>query len=208
MSTIEDTSQQGYLSWAWNAAKLYARSSYPLSYAYGRVRGAVQPWISTSFNVQHIQDGVYIGDLASASNHTEMKKLGITHVISAVPGAAPAFPKDFKYMHVPVMDIESENIKPYLRNAIMFIDDAIFHKGKVLVHCMCGVSRSATIVAAWLISRQDSSKTVEDTLRIIREKRGCINPNPGFKTQLEEYRQSDKIISLLNLGSENETLEN
>ena len=189
----------GYSSWLWNSARNYARSSYPISFIYGKVRGYVQPYISSAWNVHEICDGVYIGDIASATNRTEMKKAGITHILTAVPGMNPHYPKDFRYFNVPVMDIETENIQPYLSNAILFIEDAIAYHGKVLVHCMCGVSRSATIVAAWQLSR-NSDITVEETIRLIQTKRGCVDPNPGFRAQLEEYRKLDsKWPSLLDL---------
>jgi hypothetical protein len=209
MTTVETKPSQpqastysGYYpgSWLWNSAKNYARSSYPISFLYGRVRGYVQPYISSAWNVHEICDGVFIGDIASATNRSEMKKAGITHILTAVPGMNPHFPKDFRYYNVPVMDIETENISPYLGNAIMFIEEAIASGGKVLVHCMCGVSRSATIVAAWRLSR-DSDITVDQTIQLIQSKRGCIDPNPGFRAQLEEYRKLDpKWPSLLDLG--------
>ena len=174
-----------YLGKAWGVARDYARSSYPLSYIYGRVRGAAQPWISTKFNAQHVQDGVYIGDLASASNAAELKNIGITHIVTVVLGVAPQFPKDFHYLNIPIMDVESEDITPYLPQAIGFIESALAAGGKVLVHCMCGVSRSATIIAAWIMSRK--TQTVDETIQLIKDQRGCINPNPSFRSQLEGY---------------------
>lgn len=183
------TENAGYLGWAWNKAKNYAtnyaKNSYSVAYAYGKIRGIVQPMISTKLNIHEIEPGVYIGDIASASNVKELKALGITHIITAVLGVSPQYPKDFEYLIIPVMDVESESIKPYLQNATYFIDTALYRGGKVLVHCMCGVSRSATVVAAWLLSRK--RYTVENTIQMIKDKRVCIDPNQGFRSQLEAY---------------------
>lgn len=176
-----------YLGWAWSSAKYYAQCSYYLAYVYGKFRGLAQPWISTNFNVQQIEDGVFIGDIASASNVDELKRLGITHVITAVLGVSPQFPTEFVYMNVPIRDVESEDIKSYLTNTTRFIDDALAGGGKVLVHCMCGVSRSATIVAAWVMSKHGHS--VEETLQMMRDKRECVDPNPAFREQLKEFKR-------------------
>ena len=55
--------------------------------------------------------------------------------------------------------------------------------GKVLVHCMVGMSRSATCVLAYLmISRKMSSAEAIRTVRMHRD----INPNEGFLQQLAD----------------------
>lgn len=184
-----------YIGQAWGVAKNYVRHSYHLSYLYGKVRGMAQPWISTSFNVHQIDDGVYIGDIASASNIKQLKLLGITHIITAVLGVSPQFPKDFTYLNIPVMDVETEDIKPYLRQTSFFIDNAIAQGGKVLVHCMCGVSRSATIVAAWIMSRR--CNTAEEAIKFIREKRDCVNPNSAFFSQLVSLENASLYANIL-----------
>lgn len=52
----------------------------------------------------------------------------------------------------------------------------------VLVHCMAGVSRSPTLVAAWLMhNRRWPAATA---LAYLKERRACVDPNPGFRQQL------------------------
>lgn len=55
------------------------------------------------------------------------------------------------------------------------------HTGKVVVHCYQGVSRSATIVAAFLMLKRGMS--AEEALKTLRKKRE-IFPNEGFLNQL------------------------
>lgn len=172
--------------WAWNSIKYYAQTSYYMAFIYGRIRGMVQPWVSTDFNVNKIEDGVYIGDISSAYNEEELKKLGITHIITAVLGVGPQFPNSFKYLCVPVRDVESEDIQSHLTSTTTFINNVLKENGKVLIHCICGVSRSATIVAAWVMSQH--GYTVQETIDILQAQRPCVNPNPSFRDQLEEYR--------------------
>ena len=55
----------------------------------------------------------------------------------------------------------------------------------MLIHCICGVSRSVTIMMVYLIKRK--KKTVIEALEIIRKKRSIANPNEYFMYQLLLY---------------------
>ncbi len=55
----------------------------------------------------------------------------------------------------------------------------------IQVHCFMGISRSATIVCAYLIATM--RLTPHEALAAVREKRGIVSPNMGFLRQLEEY---------------------
>lgn len=181
-----------YFGWAWDSAKYYAQTSYYAAYVYGKCRGLVQPYISTEFNAHEVQDGVFIGDIASAYNLEALQTLGITHIVTAVLGVGQRFPEDFVYLNVPVRDVQSEDIKQYLPHTTQFIEDAVKSGGKVLIHCVCGVSRSATIVAAWLMSRDKQSQsrhrqTVDETIAFLQQRRHCVDPNPAFRAQLAAY---------------------
>jgi protein-tyrosine phosphatase len=54
--------------------------------------------------------------------------------------------------------------------------------GKVLVHCFAGVSRSATIVIAYMM--QEHGMNYHSAFKFVKSKRPFINPNEGFRTQL------------------------
>ncbi|MDF3818400.1 dual specificity protein phosphatase [Leptospira sp. 96542] len=55
-------------------------------------------------------------------------------------------------------------------------------KGKVLVHCLSGVARSAAIVTAYLMKTNE--KNADETIQFLRTKRKVININKGFQEQL------------------------
>ena len=65
----------------------------------------------------------------------------------------------FKHLHVPIVDNEEENLLVHLESAVGFIVNALNKstcqsgieepKGKVLVHCAMGVSRSVSVVCAY-----------------------------------------------------------
>ena len=74
---------------------------------------------------------------------------------------------------------------PYFEQACAFIEEARQSKGSVLVHCVCGVSRSTTLCCAYLIKHH--SMTVEQALVQLRSRRHIIQPNNGFLRQLVLY---------------------
>lgn len=88
-----------------------------------------------------------------------------------------------KFKGLELDDICTENIARYFDEAIEFIDDAMASGGKVLVHCLAGISRSATITIAYLMERH--SMTIEDAIKTVKQNRR-IYPNEGFLKQLVE----------------------
>ena len=72
----------------------------------------------------------------------------------------------------------------------------IFLVGKVLVHCREGISRSATILTAFLVIKRDYS--LMDALKLLREKR-AVFPNCGFCDQLiklyDHHKQSNSVVT-------------
>lgn len=57
-----------------------------------------------------------------------------------------------RYLYLPVQDLDSFNIVQYFDLSSNFIEESR-RRTNVLVHCTAGVSRSATLVAAYIISK-------------------------------------------------------
>lgn len=160
---------------------------YWASFLWSRTRCYAQPYISTYFDVHKVVDGLYIGDFPSACNYDELKSLKVTHILNVVAGVLPMFPNDFTYKNIDICDTPTVPISNYFEECVKFITDAIKGGGCVYVHCMCGISRSATMIAAYLISQ---GYTDEQATKLIKEKRPCTNPNKGFRRQLKKYYES------------------
>lgn len=75
----------------------------------------------------------------------------ITHIVSVCNDAIPAEIPESGIVHlrIPVEDIDFADLLIWLPSACQFIDKAVGAGGAVLVHCNQGLTRSATVVAAY-----------------------------------------------------------
>ncbi|KFQ13245.1 Dual specificity protein phosphatase 15, partial [Leptosomus discolor] len=75
--------------------------------------------------------------------------------------------------------------KRHFKECISFIHQCRLHGGNCLVHCLAGISRSTTVVVAYVMAVTELS--CQEVLEAIRTVRPVANPNPGFKQQLAEF---------------------
>ncbi|KAH0785787.1 Dual specificity phosphatase, catalytic domain containing protein [Histomonas meleagridis] len=86
-----------------------------------------------------------------------------------------------------MFDGGNENILSHIFRITNFINDAIKEGGKVLLHCVEGVSRSAAVCIGYLIvTNEIDYKTAYDT---VRSKRRISSPNPKFVAQLMQLAE-------------------
>lgn len=139
------------------------------------------------FEAQKIIDGIYLGNINSVYDYEELKKLGITHIISVVAGFYPYLSddKNFNYLILNALDTENTDLSEYFEICNNYIDEALENNNKLLIHCMAGRSRSVTILCAYIIKK--FGMNVENSLKSIKNKRNIIEPNQGFLKQLQEY---------------------
>lgn len=91
-------------------------------------------------------------------------------------------------MHrVAVDDTETTNIAEHFIPTANFIDAARKNGQGVLVHCQAGVSRSTTLVAAYLMSKLGLN--VEQAVEKIRSVRPQVEPTQFFLLQLEMFER-------------------
>jgi hypothetical protein len=127
-----------------------------------------------------IIDGfLYLGSDVVASDRDILRKNGITHVVNcAADYSANYFEGEIKYKKYHLKDHVRENIECVFYNAMNFLEDARNNGGKVYVHCVQGISRSATICLAYLIFSQKMN--YQDGFNYMKERRPIINPNMTF----------------------------
>lgn len=70
----------------------------------------------------------------------------------------------------------------------LFPPEEAYQSGRgVLVHCQAGVSRSATIVIAYLMKH--TLMTMTDAYKYVRSRRPVVSPNLNFMGQLLEFER-------------------
>jgi protein-tyrosine phosphatase len=90
------------------------------------------------------------------------------------------------WLHVPVDDDFRADISQYFLQVIQFIDENR-KAGPVLVHCAAGISRSSTLVAAYLM--WEHGWTRRQALEHLTARRKIVDPNDGFMDQLLEFER-------------------
>ncbi|KAL3656330.1 hypothetical protein V7S43_018822 [Phytophthora oleae] len=141
-----------------------------------------------------ILEHVFLGSRTHARDKELLQRLRITHILNVTPpkkmdpvaGVPNFFEKDklFTYRRCPIFDNKAEDISGVLEGCIAFMDQAKYY-GRILVHCNKGVSRSSSMVVAYLMKLR--SMSFEQALDFVVDRRPVANPNESFLHQLQEY---------------------
>ncbi|XP_064335124.1 dual specificity protein phosphatase 16 [Camelus dromedarius] len=138
-----------------------------------------------------ILPNLYLGCQRDVLNKELMQQNGIGYVLNASNTCPkPDFIPESHFLRVPVNDSFCEKILPWLDKSVDFIEKAKASNGCVLVHCLAGISRSATIAIAYIMKRMDMS--LDEAYRFVKEKRPTISPNFNFLGQLLDYEKKIK----------------
>ncbi|KAJ8619635.1 hypothetical protein MRB53_028164 [Persea americana] len=135
-----------------------------------------------------IEEGLFLGSIGVAHNKDILKRFNITHILIVAKSLDPAFPNDFIYKKIEVLDSPDTNLEQHFDECFNFIDEAKRMGGSVLVHCFAGKSRSVTIIVAYLMKKHHMS--LSQALDIVRSKRPQAAPNYGFMLRLQKFEKS------------------
>lgn len=129
-----------------------------------------------------------------------LRRLGITHVLNASCGkdksfslvnTSPEFYRNsgIEFLGVEALDITIFPLYKHFQRAADFIHDGLRTGGRVLVHCGEGISRSATLVLAYLMIKLGFS--AQEAVKQVARHRNIL-PNVGFLRQLCELNDQLK----------------
>lgn len=145
----------------------------------------------TNIGPTRILHHLYLGCQRDVLNKDLMRQNEIAYVLNASNTCPkPEFIPDSHFLRVPVNDSFGEKILPWLDRSVEFIDKAKACNARVLVHCLAGISRSATIAIAYIMKRMNMS--LDEAYRFVKEKRPTISPNFNFLGQLLDFEKKIK----------------
>ena len=135
-----------------------------------------------------IPNFLYLSSYNAAKNKNLLEKYKITHILNcAADFCENIYEQENKYTYLSfyLKDHVLENIECIFYECIKFIENAKEKGGRVLVHCIQGISRSVTIVMAYLIFK--NKFTYDKAFNIVQNKREISSPNFGFSIQLQNF---------------------
>ncbi|KAF3918380.1 hypothetical protein ABW21_db0209718 [Orbilia brochopaga] len=155
--------------------------------------------------MHEIIPGLYLGDIFAARNQEQLNDHQITHILTVARGSLGLLNnmletsaeggKLFKHLQIELDDLPDEKLLDRLEEGVQFIDSALSpsndaESGKILVHCLQGMSRSCSFVVAYLVWK--NNMTVGQALEVVQERRKKARPNAGFYRQLQEWEKRCK----------------
>lgn len=139
-----------------------------------------------------ILPGLYICNASDVENHQLLKAIRATHVINCAAGLNTVSYDFLKGTHK--LDFEDEDDSSYLEKAHACLFKGAYKLQEfygpgntVVVHCMAGISRSPSVVIAWLIIYK--GMTYEEAFALVIRNRPFIRPNVLFTRILKALRQ-------------------
>lgn len=135
---------------------------------------------------------LYLGGHRSIKNINELFEQKITHILNMAIELKfdleqLKYMSNLKVMSINAHDGKNYNIRLDFEKAFDFIDDAFKTRGRIIVNCARGISRSATIVIGYLMYKY--KMRLSEAYDLLTRLRPQVRPNSSFRYQLELYEQ-------------------
>ena len=137
-------------------------------------------------DIDEIEEGkLWLGSF-DPENVKVLKEKGIKKILTIMDGDPSKISykeHGFNQKIIDIMDFSYENIIQYFGECLNFLEG----EEKVFVHCAVGLSRSPTIVIAYIMWK--NKMTFDRAYIFVKLKRPEISPNYGFQTQLKMFEK-------------------
>ncbi|CAE8726712.1 unnamed protein product [Polarella glacialis] len=144
----------------------------------------------TSMEMSEILPGrLYLGSMHVARDCELLGRVGVTHVVdasnqvSARKFTVSSSGRPIVYLDVDEEDSDDTDLQKHFESVCSFVERAWQEEaGRVLIHCVAGVSRSATL-AMYCVMRLEgvSLRAAHD---LVRRQRPLVRPSAAFAQQL------------------------
>ena len=135
-------------------------------------------------DISQITNTIYLGNIDAAFNKKKLKQIGIKKILTVMEAFGNHYSSN-KFIHksIDVEDNYQTNIIRYFKECFLFIEG----NDKIFVHCAAGMSRSPTIVIAYIMWKNKLS--LNKAIKFVKEKRPLISPNDNFMNQLKIFEE-------------------
>ncbi|KZC09747.1 PREDICTED: dual specificity protein phosphatase 12 [Dufourea novaeangliae] len=145
--------------------------------------------------------GLFLGNLTAATDIKWLKETKINYILTVdscpLPRKIQELLPNLTVMYIQVTDLPREDLLTHFGDSYEFINHALETSNRILVHCYFGISRSATLVIAYLMKKY--GKSFFNAFEVVKEKRHCVEPNAGFLAQLKLYEEMSFDIDNTNV---------
>lgn len=154
-----------------------------------------------------IDDFLYHGDIYHASNMNLLKNLGIKHIVNSCDEKLRSeILENFNVLWINVVDDLDTDINRYFQQANDFLLSCKQKNEKVLVHCHMGISRSSSIVLAYLMKYHHD--TLMKAYSYLLDRRPICSPNSSFLIQLIRYEKIQYSSGVIGEKQNNDDKQN
>ncbi|XP_035268280.1 dual specificity protein phosphatase 22-B-like isoform X2 [Anguilla rostrata] len=143
--------------------------------------------------INKVLPDLYLGNFKDARDREQLARNNITHILSIHDSAAPQL-QEMTYLCIPAADLPTQNLTQHFKDSIAFMHESRLKGEGCLVHCLAGVSRSVTLVVAYIMTVTELGW--QDALAAVRVARPCAGPNIGFLRQLEEFQNTQAVQAM------------
>ena len=138
--------------------------------------------------MSEILENLWLGPIDLIHDFEFLKENKITHILTLFDITVSTIEMvvlNIKQKSIKIYDTDAAPISDHFESCVEFIESALTGGGAVYVHCYAGISRSPTIVAAYLINSRGMSDY--EALDVIKARRPVIDPNEGFRAALAAW---------------------
>jgi predicted protein tyrosine phosphatase len=142
----------------------------------------------------YIKNKIYLGSSFNAANKSMLDKHNIKYIINITAEINNYYPNDITYVNYKMYDNNKESILHFLEDSYKKIKQFQQNNdGNILIHCFMGASRSATLVAYYLIREFNIDPYY--AYKLLKKRRKLVNPT---KLLYNDLKRIKKYIKQLN----------
>ncbi|KYQ91236.1 putative protein tyrosine phosphatase [Tieghemostelium lacteum] len=134
-----------------------------------------------------IEGFLYLGGKETSNCRKQLMNLKITYIVNMAKELNDIYGHIYKYYRADLDDHPKADQKmlQQFEAIFQFMDECKKNGERVLVHCAMGISRSATVVIAYLM--KEYAMDYNTAFKFVKSKRSIISPNFGFNKALKDF---------------------